>query len=57
MDKIRIKRYVIMGKKFEKVMKEFSQHKLRSGSGVLVVNPKQAVAIAYSEERKQKIKR
>jgi len=42
--------------KRDKVMKEFSEGKLRSGSkdGPKVTNPKQAVAIAYSEERAEK---
>lgn len=31
------------------VMKEFQRGTLRSGSGEKVTNPKQAVAIAYSE--------
>jgi hypothetical protein len=37
--------------KFRKVMTEFKQGKLRSSSGDLVTNPKQALAIAYSESR------
>lgn len=42
-------------KKFKKVMKEFEEGKLHSGSkkGPKVKNPKQAVAIAYSEEREK----
>ena len=42
-------------KKIAKVMKEFSDEKLHSGSkkGPIVTNPKQAVAIAYSEARKK----
>lgn len=45
-------------KKFKKVMKEFSEGKLHSGSkkGAVVTNPKQAKAIAFSEERKVKKK-
>lgn len=41
-------------KKVKKVMKEFSEGKLHSGSktGPKVTNPKQAVAIGYSEGRK-----
>lgn len=41
-------------KKFKKVMHEFKEHELHSGSkhGALVKNPKQAVAIAFSEDRK-----
>ena len=40
--------------KVEKVMKEFKKGELRSGSkkGPVVKNPKQAVAIALSEQRK-----
>ena len=40
--------------KVEKVMKEFKEDKLHSGSkkGPLVKNPKQAVAIALNEARK-----
>ncbi len=42
--------------KIKKVMGEFSQHKLHSGSkkGPLVINPKQALAIGYSEKRRAK---
>lgn len=38
-------------KKIEKVMKEFSEGKLHSGSkkGPIVTNPKQGIAIAMSE--------
>lgn len=45
-------------KKIKKVMEEFSKGKLHSGSklGPEVTNPKQAVAIAYSEARKNKYK-
>ena len=39
------------------VMKEFSEGKLKSSSGQKVTNPKQAVAIAYSEERAAKKKK
>lgn len=41
-------------KKFKKVMTEFKDKKLHSGSkkGPKVTNPKQAVAIAYSEQSK-----
>ena len=43
------------GGKVEKVMHEFGQGKLHSGStGKVVTNPKQAVAIALSEERRSK---
>lgn len=40
--------------KVKKVMKEFSAGELHSGSkqGPVVTNPKQAVAIGYSEARK-----
>lgn len=42
--------------KIKKVMKEFSKGELHSGSkeGPIVTNPKQAVAIGYSEARKKK---
>ncbi len=41
-------------KKIKKVMREFSSGKLHSGSkkGPVVTNPKQAYAIAKSEQRK-----
>jgi len=41
--------------KFKKVMTEFKEGELHSGSkkGPKVTNPKQAVAIAYSEERRK----
>jgi Family of unknown function (DUF6496) len=41
-------------RKVKKVFKEFSEHKLHSGSkkGPIVTNPKQATAIALSEARK-----
>lgn len=44
--------------KVKKVMKEFSAGELHSGSkkGPVVTNPKQAVAIGYSEARKGKKK-
>lgn len=40
--------------KFEKVMHEFKEGALRSGSkkGPKVANPKQAIAIAFSEKRR-----
>jgi hypothetical protein len=43
-------------RKVKKVMKEFEKGELHSGSktGKLVTNPKQAVAIGYSEGRKKK---
>ena len=44
--------------KMKKVMGEFKEKELHSGSkkGPIVTNPKQAVAIAYSEARKKKKK-
>lgn len=41
-------------KKVEKVMREYSEGKLHSGSkrGPIVSNPKQAIAIGLSEARK-----
>jgi hypothetical protein len=44
--------------KIKKVMKEFSEDKLHSGSkkGPLVKNQKQAIAIAFSEARNLKKK-
>lgn len=44
------------GKKMKKVMKEFGEDKLHSGSkkGPLVKAKDQAVAIAYSEAKKSK---
>lgn len=43
-------------RKVKKVMKEFEKKELHSGSksGPVVTNPKQAVAIGYSEARKAK---
>ncbi len=40
--------------KVKKVMEEFKEHKLHSGSkkGPIVSNPKQGIAIALSEARK-----
>lgn len=45
-------------KKVEKVMHEFGEDKLHSGSkkGPVVKNPKQAIAIALSEAKKVKKK-
>lgn len=42
--------------KMGKVMHEFKEHKLHSGgkNGPVVTNPKQAVAIGYSECRRNK---
>lgn len=39
--------------KFDKVMSEFSKGKLKSSSGSVVRDMKQAVAIAYSEAKKK----
>lgn len=46
-------------KKMKKVMTEFKEGKLHSGSkkGPNVKNPKQAVAIAYSEAKRAKKKK
>lgn len=46
-------------KKIKKVMKEFEEGKLHSGSkmGPVVTNPKQAVAIGYSEAKNMKKKK
>ena len=45
--------------KVKKVMKEFKEGKLHSGSkkGPLVTNPSQAVAIGYSEAKESKKKK
>ena len=43
--------------KIKVVMKEFDAGKLHSGSGAIVTNPKQALAIGYSESRRQRGKR
>lgn len=45
-------------KKISKVMKEFDEGKLHSGSkkGPIVKNPKQAVAIGISEAQKKGLK-
>lgn len=45
-------------KKISKVMKEFDEGKLHSGSkkGPIVKNPKQAIAIGISETRKKGFK-
>ena len=46
----------VMKKKMKKVMHEYKEGKLHSGSkkGPLVKNPKQAIAIGMSEGRKAK---
>lgn len=43
-----------MRRKFDKVIGEYGRGKLHSGSktGPKVTNPKQALAIAYSEQRR-----
>lgn len=48
-----------MKNKMKKVMSEFSEGALHSGSkkGPVVTNPKQAVAIAYSESKRSKKKK
>jgi hypothetical protein len=43
-----------VGGKVQKVMHEFGSGKLRSSSGQKVTNPKQAIAIALSEQRRAK---
>ncbi len=45
-------------RKIKKVMREFKEGELHSGSkkGPVVTNPKQAVAIGYSEAKKGKYK-
>jgi Family of unknown function (DUF6496) len=40
------------GKSVEREMKAMKQGKLKSGSGRMVTNPKQAIAIGLSEARK-----
>jgi hypothetical protein len=45
------------GDKKKVVMKEFKKGTLHSGSGEIVTNPKQAVAIAYSEDGQSKKKK
>ncbi len=52
------KRQSLHGKeKREVVMEEFKRGKLNSGSGEKVTDPKQAVAIAYSESGEKKKKK
>lgn len=43
--------------KVEVVMKEYKRGTLHSGSGSIVSNPKQAIAIALSEAKKTKRKK
>ncbi len=43
---------MIMKTKVETVMHEFKTGKLKSSSGDKVTNPKQAIAIALSEQRR-----
>lgn len=43
-----------VGEKFKTVMEEFSKGELKSSSGEKVTDPKQAKAIAYSEQREAK---
>lgn len=43
--------------KVKVVMKEFSRGTLHSGNGEIVTNPKQAIAIGYSEKRKAEKKK
>lgn len=45
------------GNKFNVVMNEYKHHTLHSNNGRIVKNPKQAIAIAYSEQRRYKTKR
>ncbi len=49
----------VLKKKMSRVMKEFGEGKLHSGSkkGPIVTNPKQAVAISYSEAKRSKKKK
>jgi len=43
--------------KVKKAMEEYAAHTLKSSSGHKVTNPKQALAIGYSEQREMKAKR
>lgn len=49
----------IKKKKISKVMEEFKEGKLHSGSkkGPVVTNPEQAIAIGYAESKKSKKKK
>lgn len=47
----------MMKTKTEKVMHEYKQGKLKSSSGDKVTNPKQAIAIALSEQERSRNKR
>lgn len=40
------------GNKVEKVMREYKRGELKSSSGKRVTNPKQAIAIGLSEQRR-----
>lgn len=46
-----------MKTKTEKVMHEYKQGKLKSSSGEKVTDPKQAIAIALSEQERSRSKR
>lgn len=50
------RRHLSPDNKFKTVMAEFKRGTLHSGSGTIITNPKQAVAIAYSESRRSKKK-
>lgn len=45
------------GRKFKKVMREFAKDKLRSSDGSKVASHAQALAIAYSEQRRSNAQR